>query len=188
MTSYANILVSQALAIDPSATAQTFRVTESEDEDSPFIYCDNASSRAGISAISAKLRLRRIGIFGLGGSGAYILDLVAKTPVAEIAIFDGDSFLQHNAFRAPGAATVEALRERLLKVDYYRRAYSAMHKGIVAHPHFIDATNVERIGEFDFAFLSMDPGDAKRALVERLERANTPFVDVLKSSIMGCSD
>jgi len=39
------------------------------------------------------------------------LDFIAKTPVREIRIIDGDEFLQHNAFRAPGAPTLDELRE-----------------------------------------------------------------------------
>ncbi|WP_318271316.1 ThiF family adenylyltransferase [Sphingobacterium cellulitidis] len=46
-----------------------------------------------------KLERQKIAIIGLGGTGAYILDMVAKTPVKEIHLFDGDSFDQHNAFR-----------------------------------------------------------------------------------------
>ena len=72
----------------------------------------------GIAAVSAKLRRHRIAIVGLGGTGAYVLDLVAKTPVAEIHLYDGDVFLQHNAFRSPGAASVADLRSNLSKVDF----------------------------------------------------------------------
>ena len=46
---------------------------------------------------------------GLGGTGSYVLDLVAKTPVWEIHLFDGDAFLQHNAFRSPGAPSLDEL-------------------------------------------------------------------------------
>lgn len=178
MTSYAAILVSQAQAIDENATAQTYRVIEATDPDSPFVYIDNASSRVGIAAITEKLRLRRIAVFGLGGSGGYILDQLAKLPIGEIALYDGDRMLQHNAFRAPGAVTLEELRARPFKVDYYRDRYSAMHRNIVAHPHFIERANVAEIGAVDFAFISMDPGDAKLALVEYLEGIDAPFIDV----------
>ena len=67
-------------------------------------------------------------------NGAYILDKVAKTPVPEIRLFDADEFLNHNAFRAPGAASLEELREAPLKVDYFKRVYSRMHRWIIAHP------------------------------------------------------
>ena len=70
-----------------------------------FLYEDTASSRADIVTINSKLKSLRIGIVGLGGTGSYVLDFVAKTPVKEIHLFDGDTFDQHNAFRAPGAAS-----------------------------------------------------------------------------------
>jgi tRNA A37 threonylcarbamoyladenosine dehydratase len=49
----------------------------------------------------------------MGGTGSYILDLVAKTAVMEIHLFDGDDFNQHNAFRAPGAASLEDLEKHM---------------------------------------------------------------------------
>ena len=80
-----------------------------------FCYTDTASSRAEIGVVSAKLKGGAVGIVGLGGTGSYILDLVAKTPMAEIHLFDGDKLLQHNAFRAPGAPSIETLKEAPLK-------------------------------------------------------------------------
>ena len=84
MTTYAAIISSHAEALDPSVTARTRRVIESDDSESVFNYMDTASSRAGITMISRKLELDKIAIIGLGGTGSYILDLVAKTPVREI--------------------------------------------------------------------------------------------------------
>jgi hypothetical protein len=97
---YINLLLGPAEALDSSVTAKTNPVILEHDEDSVFRYYDNASSRAGIGAITEKLKLGPIAIVGLGGSGSYVLDLVAKTPVKEIHLYDGDTFLQHNAFRA----------------------------------------------------------------------------------------
>lgn len=178
MTTYVSLLSNHAKAIDPNVTAQTRRVVENTDEESPFVYLDTASGRAGISAVSRKLEMARVGIFGLGGTGAYVLDLVAKTPVQQIDIFDGDEFLQHNAFRAPGAPSIENLREQPLKVHYLKSVYERMHRGIVAHDFFIDETTVQQIGNFDFAFICMDPGTPKRLLVEHMESNGIPFVDV----------
>src|SRR3546814_2008085 len=75
----------------------------------------------------------RVAIVGLGGTGAYVLDQVAKTAVARIDLFDDDYYLQHNAFRAPGAASLEDLRERPTKVHHFARVYSRMHRHIVPH-------------------------------------------------------
>ena len=54
-----------------------------------------------------------------------MLDLVSKTQVAAIHLFDADKMSTHNAFRSPGAATIEELREQPLKVEYFRRRYQA---------------------------------------------------------------
>src|SRR5208283_2007647 len=113
MTTYAAIISNPARTIDPHATAQTFPVIEAEDEDSVFHYLDTASSRAEITAVTRKLELKKLAIVGVGGTGSYVLDLTAKTPVKEIHLFDGDGFLQHNGFRSPGAPSSEELGEQL---------------------------------------------------------------------------
>jgi lactate dehydrogenase-like 2-hydroxyacid dehydrogenase len=145
MTTYAAIISSPARVIDPNATAQTFPVIEAEDEDSVFNYLDTASSRAEITAVTRKLELKKFGIVGVGGTGSYVLDLTAKTLAKEIHLFDGDRFLQHNAFRSPGAPSADELRELPYKVDYFARIYSKMRRGIVPHAFHIDASNVEQL-------------------------------------------
>ena len=57
-----------------------------------FRYPDMATTRAGIGAATEKLLSDRVAIIGLGGTGSYILDLLAKSPINEIHIFDGDVF------------------------------------------------------------------------------------------------
>lgn len=178
MTTYAAILGSAAQAIDPDATAMTFRVIEDDDEDAVFRYRDTASSRAGIGAITAKLEVGKVAIVGMGGTGSYILDLVAKVPVAEIHLFDGDRFLSHNAFRAPGAALIDDLRAQPTKVAYFQKEYSKVRRGIIAHETNVDLDNVDMLRDMNFVFLALDDGAAKKLLVERLEEFEIPFIDV----------
>ena len=109
MTTYATILSGPAEVLQPSVSPRTFRVPDVED-DSVFNYTETVSDRAGIGILTERLANERIAIIGLGGTGSYILDFVAKTPVREIRLFDGDEFLQHNAFRAPGAPSIDELR------------------------------------------------------------------------------
>ena len=124
MTTYAAIISGPAEAIDPGATPRPRRVTEAGDPDSVFKYVDTASSRAGIVAVSGKLALNSVAIIGLGGTGSYILDLIAKTPVRQIHVFDGDAFLQHNAFRSPGAPSLEELKAIPKKVRHHADRYA----------------------------------------------------------------
>ena len=177
MTTYAAILSGPAAVLNPGATPRTFRVPEDE-EDSVFNYIETASDRVGIGPLTERLATEKVAIIGLGGTGSYVLDLVAKTPVQEIRLFDGDEFLQHNAFRAPGAPSINELREAPKKVDYLKGIYSKMHRRVVAYSEPINAENVDRLDGITFAFISMDPGEAKRSVVEKLEMLGLSFVDV----------
>ncbi|MGW9192520.1 ThiF family adenylyltransferase [Micromonospora chersina] len=178
ITTYVALLGTHAAAVDPSVTARTFQVVETDASESVFRYLDTASSRAGIAAINAKLAMPRVAVVGLGGSGSYVLDLIAKVPVREIHLFDGDDLLQHNAFRAPGAPSLEQLRQRPKKVDHYAEMYGAMRRGIVAHPYFLDETNANELQCMSFVFLCMDQGESKRHLIKAMEAAGIAFVDV----------
>lgn len=177
MTTYAAILSGPAAVLKPDATPRAFQTPEAE-EDSVFNYTETASDRVGIGALTERLKPETVAIIGGGGTGSYILDLVSKTPVREIRVFDDDEFLQHNAFRAPGAASIEELREAPKKVDYLKSIYSRMHRGIVAHAMALDATNLHLLYGVTFAFLSMDAGEEKRLVVEKLEAMGASFVDV----------
>jgi len=177
ITAYVNMVSGWAQAIDATATAKTFPVVHATEEESVFRYLDSASSRARISLITSKLALPNLAIVGLGGTGSFVLDLVAKTPVKEIHLYDGDKFFTHNAFRAPGSASVEELDATPTKVEYFRRKYDVMRRGIVAHAVHIDETNVAELKEMAFVFLTMDSGLAKKFIVEKLEEYNVSFID-----------
>lgn len=181
MATYAAILSGPAQLIDPSAKPQTFKVVEPEQEkrETPFNYIDTASSRAEIDIVTAKLkRLNKIAIVGLGGTGSYVLDLVAKTPVWEIHLYDGDTYLQHNAFRSPGAPSLAELETQMPKATWFKNLYSKMHSGIVDHAAYLDARNAEELRCMDFAFVCVDSGESKKLIVEKLEEFNVPFIDV----------
>lgn len=178
MTTYVNILAGPAQAIDPDATATIFPVVEASEDESVFRYIDTASSRAQIGVVTAKLERGKVAIVGLGGTGAYVLDLVAKTPVKEIHLVDGDRFLQHNAFRSPGAPSADELRQASQKVTFFQDRYSRMHRNIVAHDYYMDESNVEVLRGMDFVFLCIDDGNAKKAILPALEAYDVPFIDV----------
>jgi hypothetical protein len=52
--------------------------------------------------LSAKFVNDVVAVIGLGGTGAYVLDFLVKTPVREIRAFDPDVFHVHNVFRSTG--------------------------------------------------------------------------------------
>lgn len=175
-TSYANIISAPAITKDPTQTAKTFNKIITNDE-GIFEYVDTNASRAGIDNCNLKLCNKKIAIVGLGGTGSYILDLVAKTPVKEIHLFDGDIFNQHNAFRAPGATKKEIFSQNITKTSYLKDIYSNMHKGLVEYAEYINNSNKKILKQFDFVFISIDSGEAKRIIIDELIKNNIPFID-----------
>ncbi|MFI3208704.1 MAG: hypothetical protein R3Y40_06160 [Eubacteriales bacterium] len=81
----------------------------------------------------------------MGGTGSYILDYISKTPIQQIDLFDGDNFLQHNAFRAPGAATEQELDKCKYKVEYFRDLYNNIHSKIGVYSEYITQDNVHSL-------------------------------------------
>lgn len=177
MTAYIARIAGEARNIDASVRAETFPVYLPDDETSVFKYEDTASSRVHIGSMNAKLAGQRIGIIGLGGTGSYVLDFVTKTHVKEIHLFDGDIFLQHNAFRAPGAASGDRLKASK-KVEFWAETYSAMRHDVVPHPDYLDENNLDQLVRLDFVFLCMDPGPAKAQIISALESKGLSFIDV----------
>lgn len=174
---YVAKIAGPAQAIDPSVTAQTFKPYAPDEDDSVFLYEDTASSRADIVAINAKLKPLKVGVVGLGGTGSYVLDYLAKTPICQIHLFDDDLFIQHNAFRAPGAASGEELDEKLTKVAFHARTYGKMRRGIVPHEVKMGPEHLHLLEGLDFVFLCME-GAGKRPIVTKLEELGIAFVDV----------
>jgi tRNA A37 threonylcarbamoyladenosine dehydratase len=177
ITTYIAIICNPARAIDPEASAITHPVVMPDEGESVFKYLDTAATKAGIVVANSKLEAGRVAIVGAGGTGSYVLDLVAKTPVLEIHLFDGDIFLNHNAFRCPGAPSLEDLSKKQPKVNYLEALYSRMRKTIIPHNCFIDEGTVEQLKGMSFIFLCIDKGTGKQLIVERLEDWGIPFID-----------
>jgi hypothetical protein len=178
MTQYVKIVSHPAKALDDNIDPRTFKPIETTSDESVFKYVDTASSRAGIQAVSDKVASQRIAIVGLGGTGSYVLDFVSKTPVREIHLFDGDDFQSHNAFRAPGAASLDDLRQRKMKVTYLAEKYSRMHTGITAHPQMVTKEMTNELQGFDYVFLCIDKGSCKKAVIDTLATSDTVIIDV----------
>ncbi|MDD6581772.1 MAG: ThiF family adenylyltransferase [Bacteroidales bacterium] len=174
---YESIISRPAEYLDQSLTAKTYKPIRPNNLDSPFKYIDTMSSRYDIQAINDKLKNERIAIIGLGGTGSYVLDFVAKTPVKEIHLFDGDVFSTHNAFRAPGAASFEELCLRQQKANYFACKYENMRDGIVSHAEYLTEDNIDQLLEFDFVFVCIDNGRARKLIIEFLGYNGKSFID-----------
>ncbi len=175
---YADIISAPAKFLDSEVSEKTFKVIADNNNETVFQYIDTNSSRANIEAINSKLENQRIAIIGLGGTGAYILDMVAKTPVKEIHLYDGDSFDQHNAFRSPGATSIGDLSENLGKTNYYHRQYSRMHKYIHIHDCYVKKENLQELDQMDYVFVCVDKNAARKLITDYLVSVGVAFSDV----------
>lgn len=176
---YVAIICSPAQACNSTVTAYSHPVAvPDEEDDSVFKYLDTAATKAGIVAANRRLETPKIAIVGTGGTGGYVLDFTAKTPIAEIHLFDHDIFLNHNAFRCPGAASLEDLNKKQAKVDYLASVYSHMRKRVIPHAYSIDERTIDELRGMSFVFICIDKGTRKRLIIDRLHGWDIPFIDV----------
>ena len=179
VTTYVEILSSEAGLLSPGATAQQWKVVaDTDDVGSVFEFADTASARQSTADLARKFQHERVAIVGVGGTGSYVLDLVAKTWVREIHLFDDDPFLQHNAFRSPGSFSRAELEGGPIKSVFHAERYSRMRKGIEPHDICIDDTSVEQLGTFDTVFLCIDGDPIKAQIIQSCMAQDTLLIDV----------
>ena len=158
-------------------SAAGYSETASLAQQGPFKIPNTFEARAAIGPVQDRIRQQRIAIIGLGGTGAYVLDLVAKTPVMEIHLLDFDELKWHNFMRAPGAPTAEEIELRrkglLRKVDYYHCKYASLREGL--HPHAVRVESPSAFGEF----LSAHPVDYAFVCIDQLTDSDSPRQDVV---------
>ena len=178
MTHYIRKLGSHARAVDPGVSATSEGSFQSRIRQSVFHYPNGAIARGGLEAYDRKLHLNKIAIIGLGGTGSYILDALAKTAVTEIHLYDSDTIEPHNAYRLPGALTIEQAHSDLLKTDYLASEYSNFRVGIISHPVKIDEANIHELNDCEFVFIAIDHGPSRRLISEHLLKKGISFIDV----------
>jgi hypothetical protein len=172
--SYVGIISGPAMALF-DVTPYTFRTVETMPQ-SVFKFHDTLTSRAEISDLSAKFANDVVAIIGLGGTGSYVLDFVAKTPVREIRAFDIDDFHVHNAFRSPGRLQEDELGKH--KAGVYQDRYDNFRTGLAIRKKFIDASCGADFEGVTFAFVCVDKGSSRAGIFELLISRGIPFIDV----------
>jgi hypothetical protein len=177
VSTYVSIISSPALNQSNEECAKLKRPIVVHEDNSSMVYMDTNASRANVTFLNELFLPLKIALIGVGGTGSYILDFISKTPVNEIHLYDMDVFNTHNAFRAPGAASVEELDKQLSKVDYLVQRYSNMHNRIIPHKEHITPDNIEALKNMDFIFLSVDSVAVRKEIAGYLIEEGLPFID-----------
>lgn len=172
--SYAGLVSGPAK--EKGATPYTFRIVESAPSDSVFKFQDTLTSRAEITDLAAKFKEEVVAIIGLGGSGAYLLDFMVKTPVREIRAYDGDDFHIHTAYRSPGHVDEAEFGQK--KAAVYSQRYDNFRKGLSIEAKYVDSSTAKDFDGVTFAFVCVDKGSARHEIFDLLMAKSIPFIDV----------
>jgi hypothetical protein len=157
-------------------TPHTFRVNEAFEPDPIFKFQDTLTSRAEIGDLNGGFANEKVAIIGLGGTGAYLLDLLIRTPVPEIWAFDGDTYHVHTAFRSPGRLAVGELNTP--KANVYAGRYDPFRHGLHIEATYIDESTAGLLDGVTFAFVCVDKGSSRAAIFNVLISKGIPFIDV----------
>lgn len=171
---YLDAIAGPAMAAYPEATPLQAIEKKAEAQGSPLKYPDTLSAKYKMNDLSLLLREKKVAIVGLGGTGSYILDFVAKTHLKKIALFDDGKIYIDTIFRIPGFIN-RAIGQK--KVDALAQHYSNWHSGIEAISERITGVNIDRLKEFDFVFVSIDDGPSRLLIVDWLSARPIPYVD-----------
>jgi len=174
--SYTQVISGPAQQLHPSANPLTFRVDKDVTTGSVFRFHDTLTSRAEIGDLAKKLHQDVVAIIGLGGTGAYLLDFMVKTPVKEIRAFDRDAFHVHNAYRSPGRLDEGEFDKS--KAEVYEQRYANFREGLRVEAKYIDASCEAELEGVTFAFVCVDKGSARSAIFDLLLAKKIPFIDV----------
>jgi hypothetical protein len=167
-------ITAPAMAMYPGATPLAGIRVKAEAQGSPLRFPDTSSARYHLNDVSTLLRGKKVAIVGLGGTGGYILDLIARTHLERIALFDDDKVHVHTIFRMPGFIPGAI---GMTKVDALAKHYGQWTSAIEAVNERITEANIERLHGFDFVFVSVDSGPARRFIVDWLSSKGIPFID-----------
>ncbi len=173
--SYTNIIAGPAME-RYGASPYTFRVPEESAKDPIFKFRDTLTSRGELTDLTTCFHGEVVAVIGLGGTGSYVLDFMAKTPVAEVRAFDADHFHVHNAFRSPGH--VDPSEFDKTKAEVYLARYSNFRHGFSAKATYIDGSSEDELSGVTFAFVCVDQGASRAEIFRALVERKIPFIDV----------
>lgn len=178
VTHYIRKLSRHARDIDPVVSATSVGSYRRREVPSVFHYANDAIAQSGLDAVADKLRLRRVCIVGVGGTGSYLLDALAKEEIERIDLYDHDVIEPKNPFRMPGAMSREDAYAGHNKALWLASCYAVMRTGVTGHQLRIDTENVAELAGADFVFIAVDHGPSRGIIARFLVEQRIPFIDV----------
>ena len=130
-----------------------------------FKYLNTSTYRYGLKGIELPIEDEVVAVIGVGGTGSYLVDILAKTNIKELHLFDEDILEQHTAFRLAGAARIEEIGGTLTKVEWHKQRYSAVRdEGMVGHETQVVGDSKDLLREFTTVFIAVDDLACRREI------------------------
>ncbi|MBO1364044.1 tRNA threonylcarbamoyladenosine dehydratase [Prevotella sp. A2931] len=126
------------------------------------------------------LKGSRVAIFGIGGVGGYVVEVLARSGVGELDLFDNDRVCLTNINRQLYAllSTVGQY-----KVDVAAERVNDINESCIVHKHqmFYLPQNADSIdlSEFDYVVDCIDTVTAKLELIKRCHALNIPLISCM---------
>ena len=123
------------------------------------------------------LREAHVAVFGIGGVGGHAVEVLARSGVGELSLFDADTVALSNLNRQ-----LVALHSTLgrYKVDVMADRIRDIDPATVTHPHHLfygpETADSVDVSQFDYVLDCIDTVTAKLLLIERCKAAGVPVL------------
>ncbi|MCD8006113.1 MAG: tRNA threonylcarbamoyladenosine dehydratase [Oscillospiraceae bacterium] len=144
--------------------------------DEIFSRTENLLGGEALKAIQAS----HIAVFGIGGVGGYVCEMLARTGVGTLSLFDSDEVSLSNRNRqiialssTTGLPKVDVMRERILDINPDAKVF--------AHNLFYDEMTAPEIdlSGYDFIADCIDTVSSKLLLIENAKAAGTEIISAM---------
>lgn len=164
---YVNEVASHAEAQKPGirAALATSAPMDIEIAASRFAYVDPNPYRNGTRGIEQRIEDEIVAVVGVGGTGSYLVDILAKTNISELHLYDADVIDVPNAFRIAGAVRIGELGGATRKVHWHESRYGVVRtRGLHAHDVQMDSKNADCLAPCTTVFIAVDNLPTRRML------------------------
>ncbi|MCD7889858.1 MAG: tRNA threonylcarbamoyladenosine dehydratase [Oscillospiraceae bacterium] len=127
-----------------------------------------------------KLNRSHVAVFGIGGVGGYVCEMLARTGVGVLSLFDSDEVSISNRNRqiialesTTGKPKVKVMRDRIMDINLGAKVYT--------HSIFYDESTAGNIdlSEFDFIADCIDTVSSKILLITSAKAAGIPIISAM---------
>ncbi len=135
-------------------------------------------NRSRVGHLNALLAKENVAVIGAGGTGAHIVDLVSKSNVQQIDIYDPDHVSLHTQLRWPGIIERCIVEDKMNKAEYLAALYARRtNRNIRGHPFAIGKNNLTYLREKTMVFVAIDKGSSRREILTSLAGSGLNFID-----------